>query len=84
MGGGGPVEKSKTLGSGWTLLEWSINHGFSITMHTSGVRMRKWTNGIGYSETTSNHISISWYQTLIVGGIQARGREGQVVNYTYS
>ena len=84
MGGGGSVTKQKRLGSGWTLLEWGINHGFSITMHTNGIRMRKVTSWVGYSETTSNRISISWWQTLPWGGIQARGDSGQIVEYTYS
>jgi len=84
MGGGTPVERAKTLGSDWTLLEWGINNGFSITMHTGGIRMRKVTDWVGYSETGSNHISISWYQTIPWGGIQAKGKNGQRVEYTYS
>ncbi len=84
MGGGSPVPRRKTLGSGWTILEWGINNGFSITMRTPGVRMRKVTNWVGYSETGGDHISINWWQTIPWGGIQARGRAGQVVDYTYS
>lgn len=82
-GGGGSVSRSKVLGSGWTLLEWGVNNGFSITMHTNGIRMRKVTFWVGYSETSSDHISISWYQTLPWGGIQAMGKSGQRVEYTY-
>lgn len=84
MGGGGSVERSKTLGSDWTLLEWSINSGFCITMHTRYIRMRKVTSWVGYSETDSDHICISWYQTIPWGGIQAKGKAGQTVEYTYS
>jgi hypothetical protein len=85
MGGGSAsVEKRKELGSGWTLLEWGINHGFSITMHATGVSMRKSWCGAGHSETKSDHISISWWETIPWGGIEAKGRSGQVVSYTYS
>ncbi|MHC4646274.1 MAG: hypothetical protein ACYTBJ_12300 [Planctomycetota bacterium] len=84
MGGTHPVKRTKILGGGWTLLEWSINSGFSITMHTPGIRMRKVWCWIGYSETSSQNISVSWYQTIPWGGIQARGDAGQRVDYTYS
>ena len=83
MGGGGAITRQKRLGSGWTLLEWGINHGFTITMLTDGIRMRKVTAWIGYAETTSNNISISWLQTIPCGGIQARNDSGQIVEYTY-
>ena len=83
MGGSSVVERQKTLGSDWTLLEWSIFSGFSITMHTEGVQMRKDTAWIGYSETTASSISISWWQTIPWGGIQAKGRPGQSVSYSY-
>ena len=84
MGGGGSVERTKTLGSDWTLLEWSVLSGFSITMHTREVRMRKVTAWIPWGETSSNHISISWVQTIPWGGIQAKGYPGQKAEYTYS
>ena len=79
-----PVSQTKTLGSGWTTLEWTVNHGFTITMHTSGIRMRKTWNGIGYGETTSSTISIHWILTIPYGSIQAKGKAGQEVTYTYS
>ncbi len=84
MGGGrSPTSLTKVLGSGWTLLEWGINNGFSITMHTNDIKMRKVTSWVGYSETSENHISIRWYQTIPWGGIQAKGKSGQRVEYTY-
>ncbi len=84
MGGSKSVTKAKKLGNDWTLLEWSIWSGFSITMHTAGVRLRKVTVWIGHSETKNNHLSISWYETIPWGGIQAKGYPGQTVEYTYS
>lgn len=84
MGGDGSVERRKYLSSGWTLLEWGVNNGFSITMHSHEVRLRKTTCWIPYSETTGRHISISWYQTIPWGGIEAQGQSGQLVEYTYS
>jgi hypothetical protein len=46
--------------------------------------MRKVTSWIGYGETTSQNISISWWQTIPWGGIQAKGTPGETVKYTYS
>jgi len=83
MGGSKSAERTKKLGDGWTLLEWSIFSGFSISMHTREVQLRKVTAWIPYGETNSDHISIGWYQTLPWGGIQAKGRAGQIVEYTY-
>ena len=83
MGSTVSVERQKTLGDDWTLLEWSVWTGFDITMHSPGVMLRKDTFWIGYSETNGNHISIAWYETLPWGGIQAKGRPGQVVEYNY-
>lgn len=84
MGGSSSVGRKKVLGSGWTLLEWGVNNGFTITMHSPGVRLRKVTCWIPYGETDAESISISWWQTFPWGGIQARGRAGQSVSYTYS
>jgi hypothetical protein len=84
MGGASSVKRTKTLGSDWTLLEWGVFAGFSITMGTDGVRLRKVTAWIPYGETTSKTLGIGWYQTIPWGGIQAKGRPGQTVEYTYS
>ncbi len=53
MGGGRPVRRSKRLGSGWTLLEWGVNHGFTINMLTGGMRLRRVTTWVGHGETSA-------------------------------
>jgi hypothetical protein len=83
-GDSGDVTKSHTFGSDdWELLEWGWNVSFCITV-PEHIGIRKVTAWVGYSEQTGGRKCIGRFETWPWGGIQARGKRGEAISYTYS
>lgn len=89
MGSRFEAPRQASLGEGWTKLEDSGFFGFTITMITPDIALRKRISillipGWPIGETLDAGITVNWYEAIPYARVEAKGRTGQSVQYVYS
>jgi hypothetical protein len=89
MGSAVQATRQATLGEGWTKLEDSGFVGFTITMITPNIALRKRISillipGWPVGETLDAGINVNWYEAIPYARVEAKGRTEQIVQYVYT